>query len=78
MNLQDGIEKLFGSREREYSMEVNDYLCTMRTNEEHAKPNYGPGKYKFEIGYYIQTYYSPEKLAQMRKTGKSDQKVVYS
>ena len=48
------------SREIPYSMVVNAYFGTRKTNRPHAAPNYGPGKYKFEIDCYRQTYYLPE------------------
>ena len=62
-NIQYETRKGFGSREISYSMVVNDYFGTRRTNRPHATPNYGPKKYNFEVYYYKQTYYSPEKLA---------------
>ena len=44
MNIQDGIGKGFGYRERAYYMGVNASFGTRRTNRPHATPNYGPGK----------------------------------
>ena len=52
MNIQDSIEKGFGSRERAHSMGLNTNFFPIRTNRPHDTPNYGPGKYKFEIDYY--------------------------
>ena len=42
-------------------MGVNANFGPIRTNRPHATPKYGPGKSKFEVGYYRQTYCSPEK-----------------
>ena len=70
MNIQDGICNGYGSRERAYSMGVNDYFVPRRTNRPHATPNYGPVKSKFEVGYYRQTYFSPEKLLILEKNDK--------
>ena len=61
------IGKEFWYRERAYSMVVNAYFDPRRTNRPHETSNYGPGKYKFEVDYYRQTYFSPEKLAHIRK-----------
>ena len=41
-------------------MVVKDYFVPIRTNIPHAKPNYGPGKYKFEVYYCIHTSCSLE------------------
>ena len=51
MSIKDSIVKVFGSRERELSMEVNDYFDYRRTKLPHATTNYGHGKYRFEINY---------------------------
>ena len=74
MNIQYGIGKIFGFREIEYSMGVKDYFGRWWTNRPHATPNYWPGKYKFEVDYYRQTYCSPEKLPCIRKTVKNQVK----
>ena len=42
MNIQYGIDKVLRSRERAYSMVVNDNFFPRQTNIPHAKPNYGP------------------------------------
>ena len=63
MNIQDTIGKGFGSQERAYSMGLNDCFGHRITNRTHATLNYGHGKSKFEIVYYRQTYFFPEKLA---------------
>ena len=49
MNIQDGNDKGFGSREREYYMVVNDYQGPILTNRPHATPNYGPGKLSLKL-----------------------------
>ena len=41
LNIQDAIRKIFGSREREFSMEVNAYFGPKWTNRLHATPSYG-------------------------------------
>ena len=52
-------------------MGVNDYFDPRRKNRPHETPNYGPEKSKFEFYSYRQKYFSPEKLAHIRKkTGK--------
>ena len=61
MNIQNGIGKGFGSRERAYSLVVNAYFGSKKINRPHTTPKYGPGKSKFEVNYYIQTYCYPEK-----------------
>ena len=55
MNIQDGIGKGFGSRERAYYMGVNIYSVPRQTNRPHETPNNGPGKSKSEVYYYRQT-----------------------
>ena len=55
MNIQDGIGKGFGSRERAYYMGVNIYSVPRQTNRPHETPNNGPGKSKYEVYYYRQT-----------------------
>ena len=40
-------------------MGVSDYFFPRIKNIPHATPNYGPGKSKFEIDYYKQTYFHP-------------------
>ena len=65
MNIQYAIGKLFGSRERSYSMEVNVYFVPIITNRLHETSNYGPGKSRFEVDYYRQIYFSREKLARI-------------
>ena len=46
-------------------MSVGAYFGTRIINWPHATPQYGPGKSKFEINYYRQTYFS-EKMAHIR------------
>ena len=59
-------------------MGVNDYFSPFGIDRPHATPNYGPGKYKFEVDYYRQAYYSTEKVAHIRKEPeKSGQEVMY-
>ena len=59
-------------------MGVNSYFVPRRTNRPHATPNYGPGKSKFDIDYYRQTDYPPEKLAHIKvMLEKSGQEVMY-
>ena len=65
LNIQDDIGKVFGYIERESYMGLNDSFSPRRINIPHATPNYGPGKSKFEIDYYIQTYCFTGKLAYM-------------
>ena len=48
MNIQDAIGMIFASRERSYSMGVNEYFGYRISNITNETPNYGPGKYKFE------------------------------
>ena len=36
-----------------------------RINIPHATPDYGPGKSKFDIDYYRQTYFPPGKLTRI-------------
>ena len=48
-------------------MRVKFYVGPKWTIISHATPNYGLVKYRFEVDYYIQTYYSPEKVAHLRK-----------
>ena len=67
MNIQYGVGKVSGSRERAYSMGVNAYFGTRRTNMTHDIPNYGIVKYKFEVYYNGQTYCSSSKLSHIRK-----------
>ena len=52
MNIQDEIGKGFGSIEKAYSMGVNSYFSPRQTDGPHSIPNYGPGKYSFEVDYY--------------------------
>ena len=52
INIQYVIGKVFGYRERAYSMGVNAYFVTRLTNRPHATPNYVPGKYKLEFDCY--------------------------
>ena len=79
MNILDVIENGFESRERSYFMVLNDYFGPIKTNIPHATPNYGPGTYNFEVDYYRQKYFSPEKVAHIRKKLKeSGQEVIYS
>ena len=61
MNIQYGVGKVFGYRERAYSIGVNYYFGPRRTNITHATPNYGPGKSKFEVEYYRQKYFLQKK-----------------
>ena len=59
MNIQYVIDKGFGPKERAYFMGVNAYFGPKRTNRPHKTPNYGYGKYNFEVDYYRYTYFSP-------------------
>ena len=60
-------------------MVVNSYFGPRRRNRSHATPSYGPGKYKFGVDYYRQTYYSTEKLNHVRiKLVKAGQELMYS
>ena len=52
-------------------MGVNAKFGPIRTNRPHATPKYGPGKLKFEVDYYRQTYYLQKKLLILEKTIKS-------
>ena len=61
MNIQYGIGKVFGSRERSYYVGVNDYFGHRQTNIPHATLNYEPGKSGFEVDYYRHKYCSPGK-----------------
>ena len=70
MNIKNGIGKAFGSREIEYHMGVNVYFVPRQNNRPHATPKYGPGKFKFEVDYHRQTYFSTGKVSHIRKTGK--------
>ena len=45
----------------------NAYFGPRQINRPHTKPNYGPGKSKFEIDYYRQIYCFPGKLACIRR-----------
>ena len=67
MNIQFGIDKGFGYRERAYHTGVNEYFGPRQKYRPHATPNFGPGKFNFEVDYYRQTYCSPIKLAHTRK-----------
>ena len=67
MNIQDGIDKEFGSIERAYSIVVYAYFGPRCTNRPHATPNYGPVTSKFDVEYYRQTCCSPEKVFSIRK-----------
>ena len=59
MNIQDEIVKVYGCIEIAYSMGVNAYFGSSRTNSPHATPNYGTVKSMFEVDYYRQVYCSP-------------------
>ena len=79
MNIQYQIGKKFGSREIAYYIFVNAYFGPRLTNRPHAKTKHGPGKSKFEVGYYIQTYFYPKTLFHIRKKlKKQGQEVIYS
>ena len=71
MSIQNGIVKVFGSRERVYSKGVDDYFGTRSTNIPHATPNYEPEKSKFDVNYYRKTYFSSEILTRIRKNWKN-------
>ena len=58
MNIQGGIGKGFGSRERSYSMGVIVYFSYTK-HRRHATPNNAHGKSKFKVDYYRQIYFSP-------------------
>ena len=66
LNIQDYIGKIFGSRERSFSMVVNDYFGPRKTNRPHTTHNYGLGQSNVEIGYYRQTCFFPGKLAHIQ------------
>ena len=55
-NIQYGIVKIFGSRERAYSMGVNAHFGPIWTNRLHATSNYEPEKSKFKVDYHINKY----------------------
>ena len=63
MNFQYAIENIYDSRKRSYSIGLNAYFGPKWTNIPHETAKYGPGKSKFEVIYYRQTYFSPEKVA---------------
>ena len=51
MNIQNGLVKVFGSRQISYSPVVNDYFVPRRTNRLYTTPIYGTLKSKFEVDY---------------------------
>ena len=55
-------------------MGVNYYFCRRCTNRTHATPNYVPVKYRFEVDYYRQEYFSLEKEAHIREKWKNQVK----
>ena len=59
MNVKDEIGKGFDYRERSDSMGLNAYFGPIRTNRPHTTPKYEPGKSRFEVDYYRDTYCSP-------------------
>ena len=61
MNIQCWIGKGFGYKERSSYMGVNAYIGLIQTNGPPVTSSYGPGKSKFEVDYYWQTYCSTEK-----------------
>ena len=61
--IQYSIGKGFGSREIIFSEGVNSYFSPRTKKIPNTTPNYVPWQSNFEIGYYIQTYCFPEKLA---------------
>ena len=42
INIQDGIGKGIGFREKSYSMGINAYFGPIQTHRSHATSNYGP------------------------------------
>ena len=67
MNIQDGIGKWFGYRERAQSMRLNAYIGPRLANIPHTTTNCGPGKSKFKMDYYIYKYCCTGKFAHIRK-----------
>ena len=49
INIQDGISKGFGSRERSYYMGVNAYFGPRWTNRQHKTPNFRPGNLSLKL-----------------------------
>ena len=70
MNIQDSIEKGFGSRERAHSMRLNTKFFPIRTNRPHDTPNYGPEKSRFEVDIYRKRSCYPERLDNIHKNWK--------
>ena len=56
-----------GLDKKAYSMKLYIYFGPKRENWPHATLNHGPGKSKFEVYYYRETYFSTEKVARIRK-----------
>ena len=78
MNIQYDIERKFDSSERDHSMVVNAHFCTRQTNGPHETPEYGPIKFKFEVDYYIETYFSIKSSSYHKILEKEGQEVIYS
>ena len=61
LNIQYSIRKVFGYRERAFSVGSNNYYPPPRiTNRPHETPNHGPGKSNFDMYYHRKTYSFPE------------------
>ena len=73
-DIQDGIGKVFGSREISYSMGVNTFFGPRQTNRPYATPNYRPELYNAQVDYYKNKINSPEKVAHIRKKWKNQVK----
>ena len=58
-------------------MGLNNYFGPRIKNRPHASPNYGPGKSKFEVDYYRQTFVSWKMAHIWGKLEKSGQEVTY-
>ena len=59
-------------------MVVNAYGGPIIKNRPHAKHNYGPGKSRFEIDYYRQTFFQKTWVVYKKFLEKAGQEVIYS